>query len=219
LPVLFFQMALAIMMAHATELAHQCLHRTGTGSAFWDQLFGTMLSWPTGVCFQLYRWFHIWHHKENGSDIDAESFGCTYQLMQAPSRIARIAGFLRHISMADHFLATLRRLKLAVGGKLAVALNAEAPHVSMGAALRIEREYQQMAFAYLALILVSVWTPALIRFWLIPLLMWGPFHALIELPEHWATAPRPNRDTFKNTRTIRAGWFANWLTNGNCYHV
>jgi fatty acid desaturase len=41
---------------------------------------------------------------------------------------------------------------------------------------------------------------------------------LIELPEH-VGCQSDTANVFRNTRSIQAGWFARWFTNGNCYHV
>src|SRR6266498_1234037 len=36
---LLSQILVALVMAHGTELAHQCIHRTGTGSAFMSKSY------------------------------------------------------------------------------------------------------------------------------------------------------------------------------------
>jgi fatty acid desaturase len=215
-----FQLLIAIAMAHSTELAHQCIHKTGTGDPFWDRTLGIALCWPSLVCFRYYRWFHLWHHKENGSDKDAESFGYTYAMMQDPLLCVRLEGFIRHISMVDHFANTIRRLYFAVTGSLGKVLRSEMPQMSANAARNIQSEYRWMALLSLMVIGASLsFGSIVLRLWIIPLVFWAPIHAMIELPEHWATALRPNTNVFDNTRSIRAGWFANWYTNANCYHV
>src|SRR5437762_2810089 len=45
------QILLGAILAHATELIHQCLHRTATGRAGRDQAFGMMIATPLGISF------------------------------------------------------------------------------------------------------------------------------------------------------------------------
>jgi fatty acid desaturase len=218
---LLFQAVMGCILAHGTELVHQCIHRTGTGRVAYDGLLGTVLSWPGAVCFQYYRFFHLHHHKENGSASDAESFGYTYQMMESLQRSVRLLGLLRHLSMIDHLVGTFQRLVFALFGRLAAQLRAEAPQMGNDIAKKIQAEYTAMFLVYASALFASILlhSSVLVDVWLIPLVFWAPVHALIELPEHWATGRRPNINPFWNTRTIRAGRFATGFTNFNNYHV
>jgi fatty acid desaturase len=61
--------------------------------------------------------------------------------------------------------------------------------------------------------------PLIAECWLLPLfLIAAPAHVLIELPEHVGCQP-DTTDVFRNTRSIQAGAFARWYTNGNNYHA
>src|SRR5450432_238782 len=57
------QILLGATFAHATELVHQCLHRTATGRAVWDHSFGMLLATPLGISFWRYLADHFRHHK------------------------------------------------------------------------------------------------------------------------------------------------------------
>jgi fatty acid desaturase len=215
------QIGLGLLLAHATELVHQCLHRLATGSAVLDHAFGMALGWPAGVSFWHYLWFHLWHHKHNGTVEDMESFGYVYQLLESRSRARRLFGFVYHLSMIGHYRTTLRRMADALRGRLAGRLLAENPAMPRPIARKVQRDYVIMASLLVAAAAGSVAfrTWLVVEVWLVPLLIaWGPAHALIELPEHWA-CDRPSADPFANTRTIKAGRLARWYTNNNCNHV
>ena len=212
-----FQIFLGASFAHATELVHQCLHRTATGRAAWDHSFGMVLATPLGISFWRYLADHFRHHK----DVTKESFSYNYQRMESPSRRTRIAGFLRHLSMLDHYIGTLRWIGLAVRGQFQSRFAEAGPMPNQGVVRRIRRDYFAMA-VLLALALVGSLvfrTDILVQLWLIPMLFaWAPIHALIELPEHWK-CDTWSTDARLNTRSIRASRLARWYVNNNCNHV
>lgn len=218
---IIFQIGMGLLIAHATELVHQCIHRTATGSVRWDSFLGRLLGLPSGTSFWYYRWFHLWHHRHNGTEQDKESFGYAYQMMVDPAFSKRVVGFIRHLSMVGHYMTTARRMVLAVRGRLAGELILETPEMRAHTARQIQHDYLIMAGSLCAALLLSLLfrTYFVVEVWLIPLLVaWGPSHALIELPEHWG-CDRPDPDVFVNTRSIKATRVARWLTNNNCNHV
>jgi fatty acid desaturase len=221
LPKVLCVIGMGLLIAHATELVHQCLHRIASGRAPFDNVLGRLLGLPSGTSFWYYRWFHLWHHRFNGTEQDKESFGYTYQLMEAPSRLKRTWGFCRHLSMIGHYRTTLSRMWLAITGRLGRKLCQDTPEMNPSAAQKIQRDYQIMVVVLVSAIVLSLFfhTYILIELWLLPLLIvWGPVHALIELPEHWG-CDRPSSDPFRNTRSIKASRLARWFTNNNCNHV
>lgn len=211
------QVCLGAVLAHATELIHQCLHRTATGRASRDQFFGMVIATPLGISFWRYLTDHFRHHK----DVTKESFSYNYQRMDSASAVVRIRGFLRHVSMIDQFLETLKWIGAALTGGIEKRLAGQGPLPNALVVRRIQRDYEAMAVLLLGALVVSVSfrTDLIIQLWLIPMIIgWAPIHALIELPEHWkcetsSTNPR------LNTRSIRAGWLARWFVNNNCNHV
>ncbi|HKQ08680.1 MAG TPA: fatty acid desaturase [Blastocatellia bacterium] len=218
---LLCQFVVGLLFAHATELVHQCIHRTATGSAPVDHTLGILLGMPSGTSFWHYLWFHFRHHKLTGSFEDIESFGYSYQLMESPSRRRRILGFLWHLSMVSHYLTALKRMLLATAGRLSAKLAADFPDIHPRVAANIQRDYAIMAVLLAAALLATVAfeTKLFVDLWLVPLLIgWGPSHALIELPEHFQ-CDKPASDAWLNTRSIQAGRLARWLTNFNCNHV
>lgn len=218
---LLFQVMLGAMIAHGVELVHQCLHGTGTGRRNVDHALGRILSWPAGVSYWYYLYWHHWHHANNGTEEDAESFGYTYELLMAPSRSTRLLGFAWHVSQLAHYRTAFVRMALAVAGRLDPRLEAETPAMPAHVRRRIQHDYQVMALLLVSAVAASaaLRSTLVLELWLVPLLVgYGPFHALIELPEHFLCA-RPTGDVFENTRSIRAGWFGRWLTNNNGNHV
>ena len=214
---IILQICLGAVLAHATELIHQCLHRTATGRASRDQALGMLIATPLGISFWRYLIDHFCHHK----DVTKESFSYNYQRMDSNSLPVRLAGFFRHLSMFDHFVETLRWIGFAITGKVEARLAETRPNLNQIVIVRIRRDYLGMA-ALLCLafgLSVAFRTDILIQLWLIPMIIgWAPIHALIELPEHWRC------ETFSanprlNTRSIRASKLAQWYVNNNCNHV
>jgi fatty acid desaturase len=209
------------LFAHSVELVHQCLHRTGTGRRAADYALGTVLAWPAGVSFWYHLYWHLWHHANNGTEEDAESFGYAYDLLFSPKRSVRLAGFLWHVSQLNHYGTACARGGLAVTGRLAGRLKAASPKMPDHITRKIQRDYQYIAVLILLAVTASIVfrTSLVLELWLVPLLIgYGPFHALIELPEHFL-CDRPSGNVFDNTRSIKAGLFGRWLTNNNGNHI
>ncbi len=214
---ILLQICLGAVFAHATELIHQCLHRTATGRAARDQFFGMMIATPLGISFWRYLNDHFRHHK----DVTQESFSYNYERMESRSMLVRLFGCVLHLSMLNHFLETLKWIGYALTGRVNRKLAASGSKPIPVVARRIRRDYLIMAglLAIAALISVGLRTNVIVQLWLIPMIIgWAPIHALIELPEHWkcetsSTNPR------LNTRSIRAGKLTRWYVNNNCNHI
>lgn len=215
------QVGLGMMLAHAVELVHQCLHKTATGRAAVDHAIGRLLALPALVSFWHYLYYHLWHHAHNGTEADRESFSYDYDRLHSRSRATRLCAFAVHVTQIRHYVTACRRMALATTHRLASELIREAPRMPAVIARKIERDYQTMLALLAICLMASLATRStlLVNLWLIPLLLgYGPTHALIELPEHFGCAV-PSSDLLLNTRSIRAGIFARWFTNNNCNHV
>jgi fatty acid desaturase len=213
------QVCIAGLLAHGTELVHQCLHKTGTHIASVDRAIGTILGFTTLLSFSHYQYWHFHHHKHNGSEKDRESFGYAYPMMLSKRRLVRVFGAVVHLSMVFYFYQTLQRAILGCTGRLARSTTSIEFGPPPTVAKTIQREYAAIGVILLCVIATVVFglTTAL-NVWLIPLIVWAPIHALIELPEHFH-CDHPHRGERNNTRSIRAGQFMAWFTNGNCFHV
>jgi len=214
---IILQVCLGAVLAHATELIHQCLHRTATGRASRDQLVGMLIATPLGISFWRYLVDHFNHHK----DVTKESFSYNYQRMESSSLRVRLAGFVRHLSMLDHFLETFKWIGLAVSGRIDSKLAGYGPTLNRAVARKITRDYLFMAGLLVLAFTVSLAfrTDIIVQLYLIPMIIgWAPIHALIELPEHWK-CDTSSPEARLNTRSIRGSKFARWYVNNNCNHV
>ena len=214
---ILLQICLGAVLAHATELIHQCLHRTAMGRAGRDQFFGMVLATPLGISFWRYLVDHFNHHK----DVTKESFSYNYQRMESSSLRVRLAGFVRHLSMLDHFLETFKWIGLAVSGRIDSKLAGYGPTLNRAVARKITRDYLFMAGLLVLAFTVSLAfrTDIIVQLYLIPMIIgWAPIHALIELPEHWK-CDTSSPEARLNTRSIRGSKFARWYVNNNCNHV
>jgi len=211
------QICLGGVLAHATELIHQCLHRTASGRAARDQALGMIIATPLGISFWRYLTDHFAHHK----DVTKESFSYNYQRMDSPSLSVRIIGFVLHASMISHFVDTLKWIGYALTGRVEKKLEATRPGLNPAIVKRVEGDYLMMAALLILAVVVTIafHTDLIIQVWLIPMIIgWAPIHALIELPEHWKCETWSTNARF-NTRSIRASWLARWYVNNNCNHV
>jgi len=211
------QLCMGAVLAHATELIHQCLHRTATGRASRDQFFGMVIATPLGISFWRYLNDHFRHHK----DVTKESFSYNYQRMDSKSLPVRLAGFVRHVSMVDQFVETFRWIGSALTGNTEQRLAQAGPLPNAMIVSRIRRDYLAMAGLLFVALIVSLVlrTDAVVQLWLIPMIIgWAPIHAMIELPEHWK-CETSSANPRLNTRSIRASKLARWYVNNNCNHV
>jgi fatty acid desaturase len=214
---ILLQICLGAVLAHATELIHQCLHRTATGRAARDQAFGMIIATPLGISFWRYLTDHFAHHK----DVNKESFSYNYQRMDSKSLPVRIIGFALHASMISHFVDTLRWIGYALTGRVEKKLEATRPGLNPLIVRRVEGDYLMMAALVILAVVVTIafHTDLVIQLWLIPMIIgWAPIHALIELPEHWKCQTWSTNARL-NTRSIQASWLARWYVNNNCNHI
>jgi fatty acid desaturase len=199
--------ALGLIYAHGVELQHQALHNTAFPSKFWNRFAGFFLGLPMLVSFSDYQHSHLRHHRLLGSADDREFFNYGYE------RLTSLKPLLMHLLMLRHYRDVAGFIVGSVFGKTK-------PDVKAETALKIRAEYRWMAVFITAAVAASIAfeTTAFLEIWLLPLLFAIPTHALIELPEHWGR-DHETLDVRINTRTIRAGWFGTWFTNGNNFHI
>lgn len=198
---------LGLVYAHGVELQHQALHNTAFPSKSWNRFVGFFLGLPMLVSFSDYQFSHLRHHRLLGTADDREFFNYGYD------RLTSLKPLLAHLLMLRHYLD--------VSGFIAGSLIGRTkPGIKHETALKIRAEYRWMAVFLAAAVALSIvfhsW--AALFLWLVPLLFAIPAHALVELPEHWGR-DHDTLDVAVNTRTIKAGPFGSWYTNGNNYHI
>ncbi|WP_229075531.1 fatty acid desaturase [Actinoplanes sp. DH11] len=207
---------LGCMFAHAAELQHQALHSLGFRNRRANMVAGIALGVPMLISFAAYRATHLRHHRDLGTPENREFFdyGDQYGADGTRSRWRTVLVWTIRFTML-HFY----RLFLENAGR--ALLGRDYPDESAATSRRIRRDHYVILAVLLVLTVLSVLVrePVVLWVWVLPLLLVaGPVHAAIELPEHFRCETL-NQDPFANTRTIRSNRFMMWFTNGNNFHV
>ncbi|MER5704992.1 fatty acid desaturase [Micromonospora sp. NPDC002296] len=206
---------LGCMFAHAAELQHQTLHRLGFRGQRANRWAGVLLGLPMLISFSAYRATHLRHHRDLGTPANREFFdyGDQYGTDRPRSRTRVARDWLVRFSMLHHYGMFLADVGRALRG-------ADHPGETATTSRRIRHEHLLIVATLVALTAVSALVgSALVGWlWLAPLLVAGPVHAMVELPEHFRCETL-NEDPFANTRTIRSNRLMTWYTNGNNFHV
>lgn len=207
---------LGLMFAHAAELQHQALHGLGVRNRSANAAAGVVLGIPMLISFSAYRATHLRHHRDLGTPANREFFdyGDQYGQQGGRSQVGVALSWALRFSMLRHYLAFGGSALRALRGK---DFDGETASTSR----RIRRDH----YVILATLTGSIaWSAAagsaaVVWVWLLPLVVVaGPVHAAIELPEHFRCETL-NENPFANTRTIRSNRLMTWFTNGNNYHV
>jgi fatty acid desaturase len=157
-----------------------------------------------------YKHDHLRHHAYLGTEQNQEFFNYRF------NGLGSIPGFLRGAYHLGRYTEVLRDMGRSLVGRTNPGITKTV------AAKKIRTEYQLLALLLVGAVAASVATESyyLLLVWLLPtLLVAEPAHFLIELPEHFGLNTQTNPDVLSNTRTIEAGWFAKWYTNGNDVHT
>lgn len=204
-----------LMFAHAAELQHETLHNLAFRSRTANTVAGIVLGVPMLVSFTDYRVAHLRHHRYLGDPANREFFDYGDQYGQdGRSGMASVLSWTARLTMVRHY-----RMVLGAQGR---ALSGRAfPEQTVTNSRRIRRDYLLILATFLAVLAASValHQAVIVWAWLVPLMVVaGPAHALIELPEHFRCRTQTT-DPLANTRTIRSNALMAWFTNGNNFHV
>ncbi|MEU4471914.1 fatty acid desaturase [Micromonospora sp. NPDC023888] len=207
---------LGCMFAHAAELQHQTLHSLGFRNRRANTVAGIVLGIPMLISFAAYRATHMRHHRDLGTPENREFFdyGDQYGVGGGGSRWRTALTWTIRFTMLHFYVQFLACAARAV-------LRRDYEGESATTSRRIRRDHYVILALLLAFTLLSVVLrePVVLWVWLLPLLLVaGPVHALIELPEHFRCETL-SQDAFANTRTIRSNRLMTWFTNGNNFHV
>jgi fatty acid desaturase len=205
-----------LMFAHAAELQHETLHNLGFRSRTANTVAGIVLGVPMLVSFTDYRVAHLRHHRYLGDPANREFFdyGDQYGAEGERNRLRTAFNWFVRFSMLHHYALFLRNLFHSLRGR---DFEGETATTSR----RIRRDHLVVLAALVAVASLSfaLGRPVVVLVWILPLvLVAGPVHAAIELPEHYGCETL-DEDAFANTRTIRSNRFMYWFTNGNNFHV
>jgi|SRR5580658_2367308 fatty acid desaturase len=196
--------------AHLVELQHECLHEHAYNKRSLNRLIGFFCGIPMMSSFSHYKYEHLRHHAYLGTPQNHEFFNYRFHDLDSP------IGFLTGCFHLGRYLDVFK----AIGASLIGRLN---PKVAKTiAAKKIRTEY--IAFGVIlagAIAFTAVTGNLFLLFvWIIPaVLIAEPAHFLIELPEHFGLNTQTDPNVLANTRSLHAGWFAGWFTNGNQLHT
>jgi fatty acid desaturase len=198
------------MYAHLVELQHECLHEHAYRRRWRNRLVGFLCGVPMLSSFSHYKYEHLRHHAYLGTPSNTEFFNYRFHGLDS------VFGF----ALGCYHLGRYLDVAADIGRSLTGRLN---PRVSKTVAARkIRTEYVGFAVALAGAIVFTVLTgsPLVLFTWVLPAVVFAePIHFLIELPEHFGLNTQTDPNVLANTRTIRAGRFARWFTNGNDVHT
>ncbi len=199
-----------LLYAHLVELQHECLHEHAYTQRWLNRLVGFISGVPMLSSYWHYKHDHLRHHAFLGMPQNREFFNYRFE------KLGTFPGFVRgayHLGRyLDVLVETVRSLVGLTNSKVTKSV----------AAKKIRTEYQGFAVVIAAAVVFSVLAQSylLLWVWILPMLLVAePTHFLIEMPEHYGLNTQSNPDVLSNTRTIIAGRFAQWFTNGNDVHT
>jgi len=212
MPSILGTLVVGAMFAHGVELQHQTLHYTAFRSRRLTEIVGVILGLPMLVSFAAYQASHMRHHRDLGTEANTEFFN--YGDQYGAGTLSAVKAALWRFTMIAHYGNAVLAIYRALLGR-------PFPGERANIGRKMRRDYLIMLAAFGLLIVICLLThrPTALRLWLLPLLLVaGPLHALVEMPEHYQCNTN-SREVFENTRTIRANGFLTWFTNGNNFHV
>lgn len=199
-----------LMYAHLVELQHECLHEHAYRRRRLNRAVGLICGIPMLSSYWHYKYDHLRHHAFLGTPQNKEFFNYRF------SGLHTVPGFIRGCYHLGRYADVARNLARSALGRTNPAVAKES------AARRIRTEYLIFAVLLAIAFALSLATRSwyLLWVWVLPtLLVAEPTHFMIELPEHFGLNTQSNADVLSNTRTVQAGWFARWYTNGNDVHT
>ncbi len=201
---------LGLLYAHLVELQHECLHEHAYHRRWLNRLVGYLCGVPMMSSYWHYKYEHLRHHAFLGTPQNQEFFNYRFRSLDS------VAGFARASFHLGRYLDVFANIGRGLTGR-------PVPRVTKDVAARkIRTEYVGFAAVFLAAIAFTVFaqSPYLVFVWVLPTLVVAePAHFLIELPEHFGLNTQTDPNVLSNTRTVRAGAFAKWFTNGNDLHT
>jgi fatty acid desaturase len=203
-------LGLGLLYAHLIELQHETLHEHAFRSRRLNRIYGIACGIFMLSSYSAYKYEHLRHHASLGKPGNREFFNYRFNKLDSST------GFIQAAFHLGRYVDVFKDMGRSIFGlpfpSVTRARDAE----------RIRVEYRLFALTLGGSILYTVWSGNLIflwAWWLPTLLVAEPAHFLIEMPEHFGLNTQSNPDVLSNTRTIKAGRFAEWLTNFNNLHT
>jgi fatty acid desaturase len=203
-------LVLGLTYAHLVELQHECLHEHAYRRRWLNRLAGFVSGTPMMSSYWHYKYEHLRHHAFLGTPQNREFFNYRFHDLD------NVRGFIRGCFHLGRYSEVFTDIARSLVGRVNPGV------AKRNAAKKIRTEYIGFAVVLAAAVAITVLTrsPLILFAWVLPaLLVAEPTHFLIELPEHFGLNTQSDPNVLTNTRTIRAGWFARWFTNGNDLHT
>ncbi len=201
---------MGMMYAHLVTLQHECLHEHAYRRRWVNRLVGFMCGLFVLSSYSHFKYEHLRHHAFLGTPKNQEFFNYRFNDLGTPLGFALCA------------FHPGRYLNVSKGLGRSAIWQLDPSVTKTRSAKKIRTEYAAFAVIILATTMISIATasPLALLLWALPaLLIAEPAHFLIELPEHFGLNSQTDPDVLSNTRTVRAGWFGKWYTNGNDLHT
>lgn len=196
------------LFAHGLELQHEALHQNLFRSPVLNRIAGTLLGIPLLVSYTHYKSYHFHHHIAVGSDDDEEIVDYSIDSLRNPLKLLARAWNITRIPR--FFIVFVEMLR----GRYP-------PRVKKSNHRRLFYEYVLLAAVFVSMACISIvsgsWTPVVL--WFAPwLLVAEPMHFIVEVPEHLG-CDRRTSSILHNTRSYRANFLWEYLSNYNNYHI
>jgi fatty acid desaturase len=175
-----------------------------------NRIIGFLSGLPLLSSYSHYKYDHLLHHAYLGTPQNQEFFNYRFHNLDRP------VGFLRAAYHLGRYLDVFSNIGRSMIGRLN-------PKVTKTvSAKKIRTEYSWFGIVLAAVVVATVVTGSwlFVLAWLLPAVLLGePAHFLIELPEHFGLNTQSDPNVLTNTRTVLAGRFGRWYTNGNDVHT
>jgi fatty acid desaturase len=201
---------MGMMYAHLVTLQHECLHEHAYRRRWVNRLVGFTCGLFVLSSYSHFKYEHLRHHAFLGTPKNQEFFNYRFHDLGTPLGFALCA------------FNPARYLNVAKGLGRSMIWRLDPSVIKPQSAKKIRTEYAEFAAIILIAAIISIATtsPLMLLLWVLPaLLVAEPAHFLIELPEHFGLNSQTDPNVLSNTRTVRAGWFGKWYTNGNDLHT
>jgi fatty acid desaturase len=203
-------LVIGLLYAHLVELQHECLHEHAYRRRWLNRLAGFGAGLGMLSSFSHYKYEHLRHHAFLGTPRNQEFFNYRFRNLDSP------LGFVRASFHLGRYQDVFRLIGLSLIGRCNQKIG------KVNAAKRIRTEYAAFGIVLAGTVVLSILTGSWLAVWcwLLPaILVAEPAHFLIELPEHYGLNTQTDPNVLTNTRTVQAGWFGRWYTNGNDLHT
>lgn len=192
-----------ILLIFLFTLEHEATHRTPFANATLNDWVGRACGLILLLPFEWFRYFHLAHHRHtNLPGLDPELDGPKPETLRQ---------WLWHVSGIPYWISEAKLL-------ISLALNRpQASYVPHNALPRIVAEARIMLALYTAALASLALTPALLWFWVIPILIGQPLLRVYLLAEHGDCPYVANM--LENTRTTFTNRIVRFLAWNMPYHT